>query len=184
MSAVLDAARRDLEPERLLRPLLLDSSVYAELLREPSTAIARVLLLTSAVAALSHVVLGVGPALTMFVAALVLWGAALGIVRYLATSDVASYGLRARDPNLGELAVVLAYANVPRSLLALVAIPLASGHFLAALVLAAAVLALTVAAFSQAINALLDVDPRSAGTIALVANTPWIFSYLLSLIIA
>ena len=50
--------------------------------------------------------------------------------------------------------------------------------------MAVAILALTVAAFSQAINTLLDVDPRTAGSIAFVANTPAIFSYFIALIAA
>jgi hypothetical protein len=184
MSDAVGAARKNLLSDRMVRPALLDASVYAELLNDSSAALIRVLLLTSAAAALGHAAFGIDAVVAQFAAGLVLWLIGLGIVRYLVTADFATYGVSAQQPDLRDLAVVLAYANTPRTLFLLLVFPLAGGHLLLAVVFAVAILALTVTAVSQAINTLLDVDPRSAGSIALVANTPAIFSYLVALVVA
>ena len=105
------ARRKGLFSDRLLRPALLDASVYAEILNDSSAALYRVLFLTSAAAALGHIAFGTNAVVAQFVAGLLLWLIGLGIARYLVTSDFVFYGVPAQQPHLWDLAVVLAYAE-------------------------------------------------------------------------
>ncbi len=101
------------------------------------------------------------------------------IAYLLVSTDVMTYSLPAQRPTLGQMARVLAYANVPRALLLLIALPVFGGWPFLAGWLAGAVLVLTVVTYAQALDALLDLDVRTSAAIALIVNLPATLSYLM-----
>ena len=171
------ARRRNFELERLARPILLDQTIYRDVARDPyaTAESAAVVFASGALFALGHLGLGLQMVAAQFLAAIVLWLIGLGITFYLGT-EVAG-GLH--DSTLLRTFRVLAFASVPRALVLLLVLPGVGIWF------AAAAMALTVAAYTQAIQQLFDLDLRVSAQIALAANlTPLIGFVVVLLILA
>ena len=156
-----------------MRPVLLDQTIYREVARDryATAESAAVVFASGALFALGHLGLGLQMVAAQFLAAIVLWLIGLGITFYLGT-EVAG-GLH--DSTLLRTFRVLAFASVPRALV----LPGVGIWF------AAAAMALTIAAYAQAIQQLFEVDLRVSVQIAVAANlTPLIGFVVVLLILA
>jgi hypothetical protein len=160
---------------RLARPILFDRTIYREVAADPyaTTEAGAVVILTSLLYAIGHARLGVELALAQFPAAAVLWAVSLGVTYYLGT-EVAP-GLHGSGWRRVFRAV--AFANVPRALVVLLLIPGAGAW------LALAGVAITLVAYTQAIMETLDLDLRSAASVAFAANLASLISFAVALLI-
>jgi hypothetical protein len=163
-----------LHRDRLIRPVLLDASIYREVARDPHATVEAGLavLLTTLAYAIGHLTLGVQAAAMQFVGGAVIWGISVVITYYLAT--VETPGLVRTSKR--RAVRTLAFANVPRGLTILLLMPVLGAW------IAIAATALTVLAYAQAIDEVFDVDRQAALSIAAAANIPAIFVAILVLL--
>lgn len=159
----------------MLRPAILDDAIYPEVAGDPYATVeaAAVVLLTSALFALGHAGLGVEMVAAQFVGGVVLWLVGIGVAYYLGT-EVAP-GLH--NTTWRRTFRALAFAGAPRSIGLLLVLPGVGVWFVAA------AMALTIAAYTQAILYLFDVDLRTAGSIALGANIAQLIGFVVVLLI-
>ena len=160
---------------RILRPVLLDRTIYREVAADPfaTTEAGALVLATSFLYALGHVTLGLQFAAAQFPAAVVLSLVSFGITYYLGAEVAPGLAGTGRRPVFRAMA----YANIPRALVVLLLVPGVGAW------LAVAAMGLTLVAYTLAIVETLDLDLRSAASIALAANLASLISFAVALLI-
>ena len=169
------ARGRSLTLNRVLRPVLLDRTIYREVAADPfaTNEAGAIVLVTSLLYALGHVVLGLQLAAAQLPAAVVLWLVSFGITYYLGAEVAPGLAGTSGWP----LFRAMAYANVPRALVVLLLVPGVGAW------LALAAVALTLAAYTSAIMEVLELNLRSAASVALAANLASLVSFAVVLLI-
>lgn len=169
------ARGRSFSLNRILRPVLLDRAIYREVAADPfaTTEAGALVLATSLLYAFGHVGLGLQFALAQFPAAVVLWLVSFGITYYLGAEVAPGLAGTSARPVFRAMA----YANVPRALVVLLLVPGAGAW------LAVTAMALTLVAQTLAIEETLDLDLRSAASVALAANLASLISFAVALLI-
>lgn len=158
-----------------MRPLMLDQSIYRDVARDPyATAESAAIIFASGLLyALGHLGLGIQMVAAQFFGAMVLWAVSLGVTYYLGT-EVAP-GLH--NTTWLRTFRALAFASVPRALVLLLILPGVGIWF------AAGAITLMIAAYTQAIQELFDVDLATAAKIAFAANIITLLGLVIVLLI-
>jgi len=153
----------------------MDPAIYREVARDPYATVesAAIVFASAGFFALGHLWLGLDMVAAQFLGGIVLWLVGLGICYYLAT-EVAP-GLH--NSTWLRTFRVLAFASVPRALVLLLIVPGVGIWF------AAAALALMVAAYTQAVQQLFDLDVRMSARIAVATNIPTLIGFVIVLLI-